>query len=408
MKIDMGTRPAWGRIPYDIENRRPWLKAPFPETEYSRRWTALGERLKSRGIGAAVVFAGPGDTGAVRYLTNFESYVGNTAVVVTADGRCAIATNSLMRAEPMQSSIWMTHVQDVRPTAPKRYARNAKPLETLVCEILSDYLGEGGDIATVGTVGKSFVETILDKRPGTRLVEFGDELSALMALKSQSEIDLLRRANELVVDVFSAVRDEIAIGVTETHLAGVAFEAMMAGGSEGPSFSLALVAGARGGLKHALPSDYRMRSGDILFIDFGLLFEGYVTDNARTAIVGKPSRDALDFVRAADAMTEAALAVARPGVAQSELDDAAFAVACERGFRSDYYFRAHGVGTTLFQPPRFTPGSTTPLVQNEIFSVEPMLVRHGFGSACVERTVLISTNGAEVLDVGPGIWIDQD
>ncbi len=408
MKIDMGVRPAWGRIPYDIDSRRRWLKAPFPEAEYSRRWKALGERLKSRGIGAAVVLAGPGDTGAVRYLTNFESYVGNTAVVVTAKGECAMATNSLMRAEPMQSSIWMTHVQDVRPTAPRRYAPNAKPLEAIVSEILSDYAVDSGDIATVGTVGKSFVETILNDRPGTGLVEFGDELSALMAVKSEAEIELLRRANGVVVDVFSAIRREIAPGVSEAKLAGIAFEAMMAGGAEGPSFSLALVAGERGGLKHALPSDYRMRSGDILFIDFGLVLEGYVTDNARTAIVGTPSSDRLAFVQAADAMTEAALAVARPGVAQSQLDDAAFAVACERGFRSDYYFRAHGVGTTLFQPPRFTPGSTTPLALNEIFSVEPMLVRHGFGSACVERTVLITESGAEVLDTGPGIWIDQN
>ncbi len=408
MKIDMGVRPAWGRIPYDIESRRPWLKVPFPEAEYKRRWTALGDRLKSRGIGAAVVLAGPGDSGAVRYLTNFESYVGNTAVVVTANGECVIATNSLMRAEPMQSSIWMTHVRDVRPTAPKRYARNAKPLEAIVCEVLSDYAVDSEDIATVGTVGKSFVETILDARPRTRLVEFGEDLSALMAVKSEAEIALLRRANGLAVDVFSAIRSEIAIGVSETQLAGVAFEAMMTGGAEGPSFSLALVAGARGGLKHALPSDYRMRSGDILFIDFGLVLDGYVTDNARTAIVGTPTREALAFVHAADAMTEAARAVAWPGAAQSELDDAAFAIACERGFRSDYYFRAHGVGTTLFQPPRFTPGSTTPLALNEIFSVEPMLVRHGFGSACVERTLLISENGAEVLDTGPGIWIDQN
>lgn len=399
-------RPAWGRIPYDIENRRPWLRVPFPESEYRVRWDRVAKRLSACDAEALIVLGGPGDSGNVRYLTNFESSVGQTAVIITTKGQCAVATNSLMRAEPMQSSIWMTHVQDVRPTAPKRYKPDARPLEALVREILEDYGAGGGVLASVGPIGQGFADVVTRGRSQTGIIDFSDELAGLMAIKSDPEIAVLRRANRVVVDVFSAVRERVAVGVSEQHLAGVAFDAMMAGGAEGPCFSLALVGGARAGLKHVLPTNYRLRQGDILFIDFGLVLDGYVTDNARTAIVGEPSEDALRFVRAAQEMTEASLSAAAAGIPQSQLDDAAFAVACQHGFRDDYYYRAHGVGTTLFQPPRFNPECHTTLKANEVFSLEPMLVRHGFGSACVERTVLVTPVGVEVLDPGPGVWLD--
>jgi Xaa-Pro aminopeptidase len=398
-------RPVWGRIPHDIESRRPWLRVPFAESEYRRRWTRVAERLRKCGVEALIVLGGPGDSGNVRYLTNFESYVGQTAVVVTAKGECAVATNSLMRAEPMQSSVWMTPVRDVRPTAPKRYKPDAKPLQAVVREILEDYGARTAALASVGPIDQAFADLITSGREQSHMIDFSDELAGIMAIKSDAEVSVLRCANQLVVDVFAAVRAQVAVGVSEQHLAGIAFDVMMAGGAEGPCFSLALVGGERAGLKHVLPTDYRLRPGDILFIDFGLVLDGYVTDNARTAIVGQPSEEALRFVRAADRMTEAALSIAAVGTPQSQLDDAAFAVACEYGFCDDYYFRAHGVGTTLFQPPRFNPGSEATLKENEVFSLEPMLVRHGFGSACVERTVLVTALGIEVLDPGPGIWL---
>lgn len=397
-------RPAWGRVPHDMETRRPWVRAPFELDEYQRRWTAVAARMQDMNLDAVVVLGGAGDSGLLRYLTNFESYVGQTIVVVTRKGQCALATNSLMRGEPMQSSIWMSLVEDVRTTMPRRYAPNAESLEAIAVEILQDYGAASGRIGYVGSPSRDLWQA-LEQLCAVPPVSFDAQLNDVMSIKSEPEIQLLRRANAVAETAFEAVRSELRPGVTESHLAARAFAAMMEGGAEGPSFSLALVAGPRSGLKHVLPTNYRLQEGDVFFMDFGLVLDGYVTDNARTAIVGRGSDEAVRFVRAADAMTAAAIRVASPGTSQSVLDDAAFAVACEAGFGDDYYFRAHGVGTTLFQPPRFYPGDHTTLRVGEVFSLEPMLVRLGFGSACVERTLLVTQTGCELLGAGPGVWI---
>lgn len=392
------TRPKWGRVPFDLPAREAWLDVPFELAEYEARWEKTAHKLREQGLDALVVMGRAGDCAGVRWLTNFESYVGTTYVVITAKGECVIATNSLMRAEPMQSGIWMTHVTDIRITSPKRYAPEARTLDALLQDVLGDYGISNGKIGCVGTKP--------DLATAYLFSDFSDDLADLCAQKSDAEILVLRKANAIASEVFSEIRTAASIGVNETRLAGVAFKTMMDLGAEGSSFSLSLVGGARSGLKHALPSAYALQDGDILFVDFGLIYQGYVTDNARTGIVGKPTAQTRAFVETAAEMTTAAIAAAGPNVAQSAVEQAAFKVASDNGFLNDYYFRAHGVGTGLFGPPRFHPGCSTQLRPNEIFSLEPMLVRHGFGSACVERTLLINDTGVEVLDTDEGIWID--
>lgn len=398
----MMTRPAWGRVPFDPESRRPWLRMPFDEAEYRARWQRVGDRLAENGLDAVVAYAIPGDGATVRWLTNFESYVGHTAVVVTAAGDCALVTNSLMRAEPMQSSIWMTPVEDVRATGNRRYMPQAKPIDALVLEVLGDYLPARPRVATAGPLPAD-IGTSLGQELGA-LPDATVELAELMAVKSEAEIALLRRANQLTDQVLDKVRAHLVPGVSENELAGHAYGEMMRGGGEGPSFPIALVGGPRAGLKHVAPTDYRLAEGDLFFIDFGLIYEGYMTDVARSGVVGRPDAEQRRFLEACIAMTAAAVAVARPGASQSALDDAAFRVAAELGFAEDYYFRAHGVGTALFLPPRFNPGDNRPLRAGELFSLEPMLVRHGYGTACTENTVLITETGAEVVSRAETRW----
>ncbi len=399
------TRPPWGRVPFDMHTREPWLRVPFARSEYEARWHRIAAVLDAAGVDAIVVTGGPGDCGLLRYVTNFESYVGYSAAIITRKGECALATNSLMRGEPMHSSIWMTYVEDVRPTMPRRYAPQAPSLEAKVTEVLGDYRVTGGRIAYAGTLGRELWAALEQAAPAG-VVDFSAQLNDVMRIKSAAEIALLTQANAVAAEAFRQVRAALRPGVTETRLAAIAFAAMMEGGAEGPSFSLALAGGPRSGLKHVLPSHYALRQGDIFFMDFGLVLEGYVTDNARTAIVGRGSPEAIRFVETAERMTEAAIAAVAPGTSQSVLDDLAFAVACDAGFAEDYYFRAHGVGTTLFQPPRFYPGEHETLRVGEVFSLEPMLARLGFGSACVERTLVVTEAGCQRLGHDDGIWLE--
>ena len=387
--------------------RTPWLRVPFTKEEYESRWARVGQAMAKTGLRAVVVLGGPGDSGLLRYLTNYDSNAGYTAAIVTPQGRCAIATNSLLRGEPMHSGVWMSYVEDVRPTMSRRYNPSAQTLEEKVAEVLADYGVSGGAIGVVGMAGND-MWSVLNRVSAGTVVDFSAELNEVMTIKSAAEIDLLRRANEVSERAYSAIRGEMRAGVTEMHLAGVAFEVAMGSGAENLSFPMALVGGARSGLKHVLPTDYVLREGDMVFMDFGLVFDGYVTDNAKTAVVGHGSEEVVHYVRTADMMTKASVRAIKPGVSQNLIDDVAFEVACEAGLSQDYYFRAHGVGTTLFQVPRFFPGDATTLRAGQVFSLEPMITRLGFGGACVERTILVTEDGCELLGGDTdGVWIDH-
>ncbi|WP_421881927.1 M24 family metallopeptidase [Pacificispira sp.] len=404
MTMDTMTRPAWGRVPHDLQSRAPYLRMPFTREEYAARWQRVGAILDAFDIGVLVVVGRPGDSGFIRYLTNFESYVGDTVVVLNRKGEIALATNSLMRSEPMQSGVWMTCVEDVRPTGNRRYLPNAKPLEELTTDLIADYRTDGASIATCGSVPAALLRALHAAHPGVCFRDLGAEVADIMAVKSTAEIALLRRANVAADRVLDVVLRNLRAGVSENELAGLAYGEMMRLGAEGPSFPLALTAGERTGLKHASPTDYVARDGDMFFIDIGMVLDGYMTDNARSGVLGTPSDLQRAFLEACVEMTAAAATVAGPGVPQSALDDAAFAVASEYGFSQDYYFRAHGVGTALFLPPRFVPGDEKSLRPGELFSLEPMLVRHGFGTACVENTILITDDGAETLNQNTAQW----
>jgi Xaa-Pro aminopeptidase len=394
-------RPPFTRVPFDPKHRRQWLSIPFPEEEYRERWLKVGRALDAAGADVLVAYASPGDCAIVRWLANMDSGAGHTAAMVSRRGACVLATNALLHAEPMHSEVWMTPIDDVRITVNRRHIPDAKLLETVILEAVQDL---GGSKAVLGIGGNmpAPVSAVLSK--AHRTVSLEAVLQDIMSVKSPAEIALMEEANAISDAALEAVREALRPGVTEAELAGIAFAKMMEGGSEGPSFGIALVGGPRSGLKHVAPTHYRMQEGDFMFLDFGLLYKGYVTDNSRSGLVGHGTAEQRRFLETGLEMTAAAVAAARPGAPQSALDDAAFRVACDAGYRDMYWCRAHGVGTTTFMPPRFAPGDQTPLRAGEVFSLEPMLVHHGVGTSCVENTVLVTETGARVLSHATERW----
>ncbi|MER2533852.1 MAG: Xaa-Pro peptidase family protein [Rhizobiaceae bacterium] len=400
------SRPPWGRVPFDRENRSRWSRVPFPYEEYQARWNRLAVRLREAGLDALVVYGTTGEAAAIRYLTNFDSALGHSIAIVTAKGECVLLTNGLFRSEPMHSQIWLSPVPDVRPAAHERLRSALPPLSEAALQALSDYSADRR-IGLAGAPPYAVHHKFRQRFGDAGLVDFTPVLNDVMSVKSECEIALIRRALSVSDRAYERVRSMMRPGLSELDYAGAVFEEIGRGGAEGLSFPLSLVGGPRSGHKQVGPIDYRLEDGDFLFMDLGIFFEGYATDNSRGGVVGRMPEDKRLFLQAGEDMTMACIAAAGPGVPQQRLDDAAFAVARDYGFVDDYYFRAHGIGTAPFMAPRFMPNDETPMRPGEVFVVEPMLIREGFGTACDEFTVLITENGTEVLSTAGERWWDR-
>lgn len=398
---------GWGRVPFGYEDRLRWRRLPFPDAEYEQRIERVRGAMAREGVDCLLVLGRGNDTGDIRYLTNFEDlYGGETVVVVPAEGEVVFVTNAVMHGEPMHSGVPDVWPREVRAAAAPRTVTGDARVPT-VAYYVGEALGELGSGALIGLVGE-WPESLLDEiglSAGRRVQRGMTLLREARAIKSPLEVELLRRAAALADDAAVAAMAAAVAGASEHDIAAAANEAMFRGGAEHPAFPISVVAGARAGLKHMAPSDYRIERGDMVFIDLGAKLAGYCSDCSRQTVCGKPSDEQRRFMETQAEMVEAVSALIKPGSVIGELAKVAEEIAKREGYSDYLYFRGHGVGCGLADKPALAPGNPAAFEQGMVFALEPMLVKFGFGTACWEDIWHVTADGVERLNQSsPRFW----
>src|SRR5436190_7632359 len=121
-------------------------------------------------------------------------------------------------------------------------------------------------------------------------------------LKSRDEIAVMDRANNVVLEILELLRGMIKPGVTTAQLNAVAEEELARRGAKSPfkgyapmnlpPYPAVVCASVNDVIVHGIPNRSRLQEGDILGLDFGSIFEGFVGDGAVTVAVGKVSERA--------------------------------------------------------------------------------------------------------------------
>lgn len=169
---------------------------------------------------------------------------------------------------------------------------------------------------------------------------------------------------------------------------------------------------------HAVPTDRKLKEGDIVTIDMGVIIEGYNVDAAETFIIGQTSEEARKLVRATKLALEKAIAVAKPGATLGDIGAAVEAVAKENKLHVAQGLTGHGIGKNLHEEPMVrntgTKGEGMPLQKGMCIAIEPMFAigtgeikkihedesyatKDGSLSAHFEHTLTITESGNEVL-----------
>ena len=405
-------RPAmpygWGRVPYSFADRAPWMNLPFPVEEYRERLRRLAERMGGQDLDCVVVLGNRSDGTNIRYLTNFEDfYGGDSMLVVPRAGAPGFTTNAVMHGEPMHSGIQDCWIEDVRCAAAPRTVTGASSPAT-VFDHVEDFIAERGCArGAIGIVGESsdrLARFLAETFPQARVAEAGPMLREIRAIKSDREIEVIRRACRLADAGLSAAMEAVRPGVTEFELAGEANRAMFSGGAEHPAFAISVCAGARSGFKHMAPTGYQVRPGDMVYMDAGARCMGYYSDASRQRVCGEPTAEQRRFMETQIGIVEQVMAAARPGAVIGDLAKIAIARAEEAGYADYLYFRGHGIGAAVQDLPAFAPDNPARLEQNMVFAFEPMLVRERFGTACWEDDWVVTASGVERLNQCPVRW----
>ena len=394
---------GWGRVPYDREMREKWMHLPFPVEEYEARMDRLRQRLRGLNWAGLIVHGTRDDRAAIRYLANYEDFYGGESLfVLPADGPPAFMTNAVMHSEPMHSGIQECWVPDVR-CAP--HPRTLVAPTTSIYDHLGDVLKERAlDRAALGVsgAGKAALSNWLaGTHPSVRVEDAGGLLPGAMAVKSDAEVDVLRAAASIADAGLLALMEAVREGVSEYELAGEANRAMFAAGAEDTALPIAVGSGPRSGFKHVPPSSRKLQKGDWVYTDLGARCMGYCSDMSRNRTVGPPTDAQRRLMEDQLEVVHAVMDEAKAGSRIGDLADVAEALAQEKGVADYLYFRGHGIGTSTHVPPSFAPGSDAVLEEKMVFCFEPMLVKYGFGTACVEHMYVVRKDRCENLSTCP-------
>lgn len=243
-------------------------------------------------------------------------------------------------------------------------------------------------------------------------------------VKNAEEIKAIKKSGRILATALNELESLIVVGTTGVDVDKRAREILKKQGATPAflgyqGFPASICISINDAVVHGIPSDKPFKDGDIVGLDFGVLFDGMITDAARTIIVGNnPKREhALLLNRTKRALDEG-IRAAHSG---AHVGDVSFAV---ENFISQFNYGnvrdlvGHGVGHTVHEGPEIPnyglAGQGPILKSGMTVAIEPMITlgahnvvldtdgwtirtRDGSFSAHFEDTILITDDGAEIL-----------
>ena len=246
-------------------------------------------------------------------------------------------------------------------------------------------------------------QSLMEAAPGIRLASAEAALEPQRAIKSEEELASIERAVGIAEAALQATLPSIRAGVTEHELASeLTLQLMRAGSEPELPFSPIAAGGPNAALPHAVPTDRRLREGEVLILDWGATVNGYISDLTRTFALGEVDSEWRRVHALVAEANTAGRAAAGPGVACGAVDQAARSLIEAGGYGPAFLHRTgHGIGLEAHEPPYLRADNAAQLSHGMTFTVEPGIYLEGRGGVRVEDNVLVTRNGARTLSSLP-------
>lgn len=230
-----------------------------------------------------------------------------------------------------------------------------------------------------------------------------DVLSSLRLRKDQAEIEAMRRAVKIAQDALEATLPLIKIGMTEKELSAELVMQLLKQGSEPEMpFAPIISGGPNSANPHASPTDRKLQPGDLLVVDWGATYDGYISDLTRTFAVGNVDEEYSKIHKIVQEANAAGRAAAMPGVPCANVDKAAREVIEKSGYGAYFTHRTgHGIGMEGHEEPYMRGDNMQILQPGMAFTVEPGIYLPNRNGVRIEDNVVITETGADVLSDMP-------
>lgn len=367
----------------------------FPMVEFERRLKELRQRMDERGV-EVMITTTPEN---ICYLSGFESpghYYFN-ALVVPLEGE-PIAVPRRLEDSGVQALTW---VEISRP-----YQDYEHPIDKLDATLKEFNLQQKriGYEKNCWFFTAAQQERLFNICPSAKFVDSSGVVEAGRLIKSEYEIELMRKAAKATDAGMKAGIEAVAEGVSENDVAAEIHYAMIKAGSEWPSIAPFVASGYRGAIGHATWAGRTIEAGDCVMLEVGGCFKRYHTAMMRTGFVGEPAREVREGEKVVQEAVKAMLSTIKAGIPAEEADAAGRQIISQSAFGGEQSSRSgYSIGIAL--PPDWGEGHILSLQPKETRLLQPNMTFHmlpwvqvpGKGGISFSETIRVTEDGCEVL-----------
>lgn len=242
-------------------------------------------------------------------------------------------------------------------------------------------------------------ELLRGAAPELALIDAQDVIGQLRASKDEREVAAMQRAAAVAQDALEVTLTKVELGMSERELAAELIVQLHRAGSDPDlPFSPIVASGPNSALPHATASDRKLRTGELLLIDWGARIDGYCSDLCRTFALGEIDSELAEVHALVVAANRAGRAACAPGATAAAVDEAARQVIEAAGYGSLFTHRTgHGLGLEPHEAPYIRAGNSTELKPGMAFTVEPGVYLEGRGGVRIEDNMVITEQGGASL-----------
>jgi Xaa-Pro dipeptidase len=358
--------------------------------DYSTRQNRLMERIQVDGLEALVVNPGP----SLKYLTGLSFHLMERPVVVifTPQSHPVIILPGLEAAKTSDLPYPITAFTYGEDPS----SWNAVFSQAAEASGLSASRLVGVEPRSLRVLELRFLE---EAAPQAEFIAAEETIASLRIFKDSNELDSMRKAVDIAQQALLATLPIIKAGVTEKQIAAELTVQLLRSGSDPElAFSPIVSGGPNAANPHASPSNRKLQPGDLLVIDWGATYNGYISDITRTFAIGQPDAEMSRIARIVAEANIAARTAAGPEVTAAEVDASARRVVEQAGYGQFFIHRTgHGIGMEGHEAPYIRPGNESPLHPGMTFTIEPGIYLPNRNGVRIEDNVVITATGIECL-----------
>ena len=321
------------------------------------------------------------------YVTGlFNGVFENCGVLCRRDGTINLFTTSL-EEEAVRSL-----EENVEIIVYKDKKGRAKGLR----KILSNY-GKIG--ICYDSISYTFYLYLEQSFPDIEWVDVGKAFKMSRMIKSSDEIEKIRKAADIVSAVADNVPGFLKEGMTELDLAAEIDYHMKKTGAQNAAFSTIAAFGKNASMPHYSGAAVPLRDGNVVLVDFGAEYMGYVSDISRTYFTGKPEKKAFDMFDTVLAAQSRALELIKAGVSADYVErEARNEIDRKESFRGRFiHGLGHSIGLDVHDDSYPDADFKKEFKENMVLTVEPGIYLPGLYGIRIEDDIVVKKDGCEII-----------